>query len=232
MALWALTVLLFSILTHWALQWFLSLSETRCLKNKLSSDCVGLQRWQCLDSAWQVEQMRNELLQERASRQDLECDKIALERQVHTLLSRGGNKYTQCHTNLQQRINRVISLSSFHHFHWLRPSSHQFPVGVFEVLVWFWCRRIFLEIISRLFFWWPLQNKDLKSRLSHLEGSQKSNKEVLVAQLEERLQELEAKLEGEERWDKGSGWECRGGAPWSRSWGMKGRIERLRQKVH
>lgn len=31
--------------------------------------------------------MRNELLQERASRQDLECDKIALERQVHTLLS-------------------------------------------------------------------------------------------------------------------------------------------------
>lgn len=28
--------------------------------------------------------MRNELLQERASRQDLECDKIALERQVHT----------------------------------------------------------------------------------------------------------------------------------------------------
>lgn len=34
--------------------------------------------------------MRNELLQERASRQDLECDKIALERQVHTLLSGWG----------------------------------------------------------------------------------------------------------------------------------------------
>lgn len=71
----------------------------------------------------QVEQMRNELLQERASRQDLECDKMALER----------------------------------------------------------------------------QNKDLKSRVSHLEGSQKSNKEGLVAQLEERLQELEERLEGEER---------------------------------
>uniref|UniRef100_A0A3Q3WT77 Myosin tail domain-containing protein n=1 Tax=Mola mola TaxID=94237 RepID=A0A3Q3WT77_MOLML len=71
----------------------------------------------------QVEQMRNELLQERASRQDLECDKIALER----------------------------------------------------------------------------QNKDLKSRMSHLEVSQKSNKEVLVAQLEERIQELEQRLEGEER---------------------------------
>ncbi|KAM3626121.1 uncharacterized protein V6R79_022910 [Siganus canaliculatus] len=71
----------------------------------------------------QVEQMRNELLQERASRQDLECDKIALER----------------------------------------------------------------------------QNKDLKSRVSHLESSQKSNKEGLVSQLEERIQELEERLEGEER---------------------------------
>ncbi|KAK5915298.1 hypothetical protein CesoFtcFv8_000901 [Champsocephalus esox] len=71
----------------------------------------------------QVEQMRNELLQERASRQDLECDKMALERQT----------------------------------------------------------------------------KDLKSRVAHLEGSQKSNKEGLVAQLEDRIQELEGRLEGEER---------------------------------
>nr|UDP83081.1 cingulin-like protein protein 1 isoform X1 [Scophthalmus maximus] len=71
----------------------------------------------------QVEQMRNELLQERASRQDLECDKMALER----------------------------------------------------------------------------QNKDLKSRVAHLEGSQKSNKEGLVVQLEDRIQELEERLEGEER---------------------------------
>ncbi|XP_056875386.1 cingulin-like protein 1 isoform X2 [Takifugu flavidus] len=43
------------------------------------------------------------------------------------------------------------------------------------------------------------QNKDLKGRLSHLEGSQKSNKENLVAQLEGRIQELEERLEGEER---------------------------------
>ncbi|KAL1007272.1 hypothetical protein UPYG_G00084370 [Umbra pygmaea] len=71
----------------------------------------------------QVEQMRNELLQERASRQDLECDKMTLER----------------------------------------------------------------------------QNKDLKSRITHLEGSQKSNKEGLVSQLESRIQELEERLEGEER---------------------------------
>ncbi|XP_041840317.1 cingulin-like protein 1 isoform X2 [Melanotaenia boesemani] len=71
----------------------------------------------------QVEQMRNELLQERASRQDLECDKMALER----------------------------------------------------------------------------QNKDLKARVTHLEGSHKSNKEGLVSQLETRIQELEERLEGEER---------------------------------
>ncbi|XP_054469774.1 cingulin-like protein 1 [Anoplopoma fimbria] len=71
----------------------------------------------------QVEQMRNELLQERASRQDLECDKMALERQT----------------------------------------------------------------------------KDLKSRLSNLEGSHKSNKEGQVSQLEDRIQELEAMVDGEER---------------------------------
>ncbi|XP_068431416.1 cingulin-like protein 1 [Clinocottus analis] len=71
----------------------------------------------------QVEQMRNELLQERASRQDLECDKMALER----------------------------------------------------------------------------QSKDLKNRVDHLEGFHKSNKEGHVAQLEDRIQELEARLEGEER---------------------------------
>ncbi|XP_051515482.1 cingulin-like protein 1 isoform X2 [Myxocyprinus asiaticus] len=71
----------------------------------------------------QLEQMRSELMQERASRQDLECDKIALDR----------------------------------------------------------------------------QNKDLKSRIAHLEGSQKPNKEGLVAQMENRIQELEERLKGEER---------------------------------
>ncbi|XP_060714781.1 cingulin-like protein 1 [Tachysurus vachellii] len=71
----------------------------------------------------QMEQLRSELLQERASKQDLECDKIALDR----------------------------------------------------------------------------QNKDLKSRISHLENSQKSSKEGLVAQLESRIQELEERLEAEER---------------------------------
>ncbi|XP_053128506.1 cingulin-like protein 1 isoform X2 [Hemicordylus capensis] len=71
----------------------------------------------------QIEQMRNELLQERAARQDLECDKISLER----------------------------------------------------------------------------QNKDLKSRILHLEGSYRSNKEGLVVQMEARIVELEGRLENEER---------------------------------
>lgn len=71
----------------------------------------------------QMEQMRSELLQERAVRQDLECDKISLER----------------------------------------------------------------------------QNKDLKSRIIHLEGSYRSNKEGLVAQMEARIAELEDRLESEER---------------------------------
>ncbi|XP_077174216.1 cingulin-like protein 1 isoform X2 [Paroedura picta] len=71
----------------------------------------------------QIEQMRNELLQERAVRQDLECDKISLER----------------------------------------------------------------------------QNKDLKSRILHLEGSYRSSKEGLLVQLEARIVELEERLESEER---------------------------------
>lgn len=37
----------------------------------------------------QIDQLRAELLQERSSRQDLECDKVSLERQVR--LSRGGD---------------------------------------------------------------------------------------------------------------------------------------------
>ncbi|XP_006733035.1 cingulin-like protein 1 [Leptonychotes weddellii] len=71
----------------------------------------------------QMEQMRSELLQERAVKQDLECDKISLER----------------------------------------------------------------------------QNKDLKSRIIHLEGSYRSSKEGLVVQLEARIAELEDRLESEER---------------------------------
>ncbi|XP_030630763.1 cingulin-like protein 1 [Chanos chanos] len=71
----------------------------------------------------QVEQVRVELLQERAARQDLECERITLER----------------------------------------------------------------------------QNKDLKSRVAHLEGSQKSSQDGLVSKLEGRIQELEERLLGEER---------------------------------
>uniref|UniRef100_A0ABI7Y2C0 Myosin tail domain-containing protein n=1 Tax=Felis catus TaxID=9685 RepID=A0ABI7Y2C0_FELCA len=71
----------------------------------------------------EMEQMRGELLQERAVKQDLECDKISLER----------------------------------------------------------------------------QNKDLKSRIIHLEGSYRSSKEGLVVQMEARIAELEDRLESEER---------------------------------
>ncbi|XP_053449460.1 cingulin-like protein 1 isoform X1 [Nycticebus coucang] len=71
----------------------------------------------------QMEQVRSELLQEKAVRQDLECDKISLER----------------------------------------------------------------------------QNKDLKSRIVHLEGSYRSSKEGLVVQMEARIAELEDRLESEER---------------------------------
>ncbi|XP_038562417.1 cingulin-like protein 1 isoform X2 [Micropterus salmoides] len=71
----------------------------------------------------QMDQMRNELMQERAVRQDLECDKISLER----------------------------------------------------------------------------QNKDMKSRVTHLEASQKTNQDSLVSKLNSRIQELEERLQGEER---------------------------------
>ncbi|XP_042351817.1 cingulin-like protein 1 isoform X2 [Plectropomus leopardus] len=71
----------------------------------------------------QMDHMRNELMQERAVRQDLECDKMSLER----------------------------------------------------------------------------QNKDLKSRVSHLEGSQRTNQDSLLSKLNSRIQELEERLQVEER---------------------------------
>ncbi|XP_048418493.2 cingulin-like protein 1 isoform X2 [Stegostoma tigrinum] len=43
------------------------------------------------------------------------------------------------------------------------------------------------------------QHKDLKSRIAYLEGSQKQTKEGIVNQLEARIQELEDRLEAEER---------------------------------
>ncbi|XP_060891580.1 cingulin-like protein 1 isoform X1 [Labrus mixtus] len=71
----------------------------------------------------QTDQMRNELMQERTIRQDLECDKLSLER----------------------------------------------------------------------------QNKDLKGRVTHLEGSQRNNQDSLLSKLNCRIQELEERLQGEEK---------------------------------
>ncbi|KAM9352491.1 cingulin-like protein 1 [Symphorus nematophorus] len=86
--------------------------------------CSGDRLMERLDKTKaQMDQMRNELMQERAVRQDLECDKTSLER----------------------------------------------------------------------------QNKDLKSRVTHLEGSQRTNQDSLVSKLNSRIQELEERLQGEER---------------------------------
>ncbi|NXA33043.1 CGNL1 protein, partial [Eudromia elegans] len=98
----------------------LSHLELELDEEKNNSDLLSERISRCRE---QIEQMRTELLQERATKQDLECDKISLER----------------------------------------------------------------------------QNKDLKSRIIHLEGSYRSSKEGLVAQMEARIMELEERLENEER---------------------------------
>uniref|UniRef100_A0A8C5X9G7 Cingulin like 1 n=1 Tax=Malurus cyaneus samueli TaxID=2593467 RepID=A0A8C5X9G7_9PASS len=98
----------------------LSHLELELDEEKNNSDLLSERISRCRE---QIEQMRTELLQERAIKQDLECDKISLER----------------------------------------------------------------------------QNKDLKSRILHLEGSYRSSKEGLVAQMEARITELEERLENEER---------------------------------
>uniref|UniRef100_A0A8B9GT19 Cingulin like 1 n=1 Tax=Amazona collaria TaxID=241587 RepID=A0A8B9GT19_9PSIT len=98
----------------------LSHLELELDEEKTNSDLLSERISRCRE---QIEQMRTELLQERAIKQDLECDKISLER----------------------------------------------------------------------------QNKDLKSRILHLEGSYRTSKEGLVAQMEARITELEERLENEER---------------------------------
>ncbi|NWS34450.1 CGNL1 protein, partial [Polioptila caerulea] len=98
----------------------LSHLELELDEEKNNSDLLSERISRCRE---QIEQMRAELLQERAIKQDLECDKISLER----------------------------------------------------------------------------QNKDLKSRILHLEGSYRSSKEGLVAQMEARITELEERLANEER---------------------------------
>ncbi|NXP54739.1 CGNL1 protein, partial [Heliornis fulica] len=98
----------------------LSHLELELDEEKTNSELLSERISRCRE---QIEQMRIELLQERAVKQDLECDKISLER----------------------------------------------------------------------------QNKDLRSRILHLEGSYRSSKEGLVAQMEARITELEERLENEER---------------------------------
>ncbi|XP_062819481.1 cingulin-like protein 1 isoform X2 [Anolis carolinensis] len=94
--------------------------ELELEEERNNSDILSEKITRCRE---QIEQMRSELLQERTSRQDLECDKISLDR----------------------------------------------------------------------------QNKDLKSRILHLEGSYRSSKEGLLVQMEARIVELEERLENEER---------------------------------
>lgn len=47
------------------------------------------------------------------------------------------------------------------------------------------------------------QNKDLKSKVTHLEGSQRTNQDSLVSKLSCRIQELEERLQSEERDNNG-----------------------------
>lgn len=169
--------------------------------------------------------MRNELLQERASRQDLECDKMALERQVHTLLSGG----KQLHTVFPYKLTTKHQLISFMcPLIILIDCIHSHTSSKFTSLM-HWCDHV-INKHQQFLSSWPLQNKDLKSRVSHLEGSQKSNKEGLVSQLEERVQELEQRLEGEERWDQGSTWGQRWGVLGFKWWRREALGERLSEK--
>ncbi|XP_033022334.1 cingulin-like protein 1 isoform X2 [Lacerta agilis] len=102
------------------MEYKMSQLELELEEERNNSDILSERISRCRE---QIEQMRSELLQERAARQDLECDKISLER----------------------------------------------------------------------------QNKDLKSRIFHLEGSYQSSKEGLLVQMETRIMELEERLENEER---------------------------------
>lgn len=84
--------------------------------------------------------MRNELLQERASRQDLECDKIALERQVHTLLSGGKQIHTVQHDK--------ASTNPFHSclfiiFIWFLSIFTSISDLCFETITRFWYKHVF-----------------------------------------------------------------------------------------
>ena len=47
----------------------------------------------------------------------------------------------------------------------------------------------------------PVQNKDLKSRVSHLEGVRGVNQQdSVISRLTTRIQDLEDRLQGEKRW--------------------------------
>ena len=80
----------------------------------------------------------------------------------------------------------VLLFSDFapSHFYWSKP-----PQGTLK----------FCLIYDILLFHFLRQNKDLKSRVTHLEGSQRTNQDSLVSKLNSRIQELEERLQGEEK---------------------------------
>lgn len=76
---------------------------------------IGLCVCVCVCSL-QVEQVRAELLQERAVRQDLECDKISLERQVKILMRQIAKycpyQYSSKFHNVKSKISESYKINS------------------------------------------------------------------------------------------------------------------------
>ncbi|KAJ8247879.1 hypothetical protein GJAV_G00251600 [Gymnothorax javanicus] len=149
----------------------------------------------------QVEQMRNELLQERAAKQDLECDKVALERRNKDLQSslahlQGSQKSSKegLVSQLESRVQELeerLEIEERDRANLLQ-ANRKLERKVKDMAMQLDDDRLSMQSQKD-------QNKDLQSSLAHLQGSQKSSKEGLVSQLESRVQELEERLEIEER---------------------------------
>lgn len=143
-------------------------------------------------------------------------------RDRYTLSCLEENNYTQAlQAQFKAPTHLIHSFISFYHFHLIVIHHHVSVIFLFFAHGYdYGLQWAFVQLnASRLLSLWPLQNKDLKSRVAHLEGSQKSNKEGLVVQLEDRIQELEERLEGEERWAEDFNWEKRWGE--KRGWRRK-----------
>ncbi len=136
-----------------------------------------------------MDQLRSELMQERSARHDLEMDKSALERQVHT------------DTFLKDLCQLLVLDQKIENAQWKKYIRTNISITCvwhssvtwIDLLLYLFCHHSIFDLSSLL----VSQVKELKSRITDMGTPTRPSTGVTM--LENKLQELEDRLRSEEK---------------------------------